>query len=155
MNWYKEHPDTVAGKLYKGFFETPQKRVQEHSNEMQLIPEEEVEARIKASRQEYARMQGETRGNFGGKKMTKKKVNMWIPDAVKNHKEGSLHKMLEVPQSETLPFTLVDKGCHTPIGKTFKNPTQTGKKKVKVTKLVKQRSCLALTLKRMGKKRKK
>jgi hypothetical protein len=87
--------------------------------------------------------------------MTKKKVDYWIPDAVKNHKEGSLHKMLEVPQSETLPFTLVDKGCHTPIGKTFKNPTQTGKKKVKVTKLVKQRSCLALTLKRMGKKRKK
>jgi hypothetical protein len=84
--------------------------------------------------------------------MIKKKVNNWIPDAVKNHKPGSLHRMLDVPQSETIPFTLLDKTCHTPIGKTVKNPTQTGKKKVKVTKLVKKRSCLALTLKRIGKK---
>lgn len=154
MNWYKEHPDTVAGKLYKGFFETPQKRVQKHSNEMQLIPEDEVEARIKASRQEYYRMHGGNRGNFGGKKMTKKKEEYWIPRSVNEHKKGSLHRMVGVPASEPIPFTFLQEIVDTPIGEHAKNPTQTGIKKIKVTHLVKARANWALNLKRISRKRK-
>jgi hypothetical protein len=85
----------------------------------------------------------------------KKKVNNWIPGALEHHKEGSLHRMLGVPKSEPIPFMLADKTCHTPVGKTFKNPVQTGDNKIKVTLLKKRRACLALTLKRIGRKRKK
>jgi hypothetical protein len=82
-----------------------------------------------------------------------KKVNKWIPGALEHHKEGSLHRMLGVPRSETIPFTFLETIRNTTIGKTAKNPTQIGKPSVKVTQLVKSRAVLALNLKRIGQKR--
>jgi len=85
--------------------------------------------------------------------MTTPKVNKWIPDALKHHREGSLHRMLGVPKSETIPFTLLEKIRTAPIGSTITNPVNAGKYKIKVTRLVKSRAVLALNLKRIGQKR--
>jgi hypothetical protein len=86
---------------------------------------------------------------------TKKEEEYWIPKSVNEHKAGSLHRMLEVPESEDLPFTLLEKIRVTPIGETIKNPTKIGKTHIKVTKLVKQRAVWGLNMKRIGQKRKK
>jgi hypothetical protein len=87
--------------------------------------------------------------------MTKKKETYWIPESVNKHKKGSLHRMLEVPKSEDIPFTLLEKIRNTPIGETIKNPVKTGKDKIKVTKLVKQRAVWGLNMKRISQKKKK
>jgi len=76
----------------------------------------------------------------------------WIPCALVNHKPGALHTMLGVPKTNTIPFTLLENIRKAPIGSTIKNPTQIGKSHIKITRLVKSRSVLALNLKRIGKK---
>jgi hypothetical protein len=86
--------------------------------------------------------------------MVTKKEDYWIPRSVNEHKKGSLHRMLEVPPSESIPFTFLQEIVNTPIGMIAKNPTQTGKKKIKVTHLVKARANWALNLKRISRKRK-
>jgi hypothetical protein len=91
----------------------------------------------------------------GEKEMTTKKADYWIPKSVNEHKAGSLHRILEVPASEKIPFTLLEKIRVTPIGETIKNPVKSGKNKIKVTKLVKQRAVWGLNMKRIGQKKKK
>jgi hypothetical protein len=101
---------------------------------------------------------GYTRGTMKQTKarsMVKKKEDYWIPDSVNKHKAGSLHRMLEIPKSEPIPFTLLEKIRVTPIGKTIKNPVKLGKDKLKVTKLAKGRSVWGLNLKRITQKKKK
>ena len=77
----------------------------------------------------------------------KKKEDLWIQDALKYHKEGSLHRMLGIQKEEKIPLALLNKIRKTEIGETIKNPSKKGKPKIKVTKLLKQRSVLAITLK--------
>jgi len=79
--------------------------------------------------------------------MTHKKY--WIKEAV--GKEGTLSRQLQIPIKDNIPFTLLEKIKTTPIGKTITNPTTKGKKRIKVTKLLKQRAVLALNLKRIRK----
>lgn len=68
--------------------------------------------------------------------------------------KGKLHKQLGIPQSQTIPTTLLKKIMDSKRGSTIKNPTMTGYDKVPVTKLLKQRANFALTLKKLRKKKK-
>ena len=73
----------------------------------------------------------------------------WIKDAV--GKSGTLSRQLQISIKENIPFTLLEKIRKTPIGTTITNPTTKGKKRIKVTRLLKQRAVLALNLKRIRK----
>ncbi len=75
-----------------------------------------------------------------------KRKTFWIKDALKGHKKGSLHRQLGVPMDKTITKSLLNKIKRTEIGKTVKNPTRTGKRRIKVTRLMKKRSVLAHTL---------
>lgn len=63
-------------------------------------------------------------------------------------KKGALGKQLGIPEKDNIPFTLLEKIKNTEIGKTIKNPTKSGKQEFKVTKKLKKRAVLALTMKR-------
>ena len=82
--------------------------------------------------------------------MPRKQVNKWLQPAFKEHTKGAMHRMLAIPQSETLPFTFLQEIVNTPIGQIAHNPTQIGTRKIKVTRLVKARANLALNAKRIG-----
>ena len=75
--------------------------------------------------------------------MVKKKL--WIQSAAL--KEGGLSRQLGIPIEDNIPVTLLKAIKNTDIGETIKNPTKKGKRQFKVTKLLKRRSVLALTLK--------
>lgn len=75
-----------------------------------------------------------------------KKDKFWIQNAINPKKRGALHRQLEVPKKKKLPKTLLRKIRGMEIGSTARNPTKIGKRKVKVTKLLKKRATLALTL---------
>jgi len=77
----------------------------------------------------------------------------WIQKAVK--KPGALSRQLGIPVEENIPKTLLEKIAKAPIGAVIKNPTKKGKREIKVTRLLKRRAVLALTLKRVAGKRKK
>jgi len=83
------------------------------------------------------------------RQMARKK--MWIQEAVK--KKGALSRQLGIPEDDTIPVTLLRKIAKTPIGRTITNPTSKGKKRIKVTRLLKKRAVLALTLKKLKRKR--
>lgn len=70
----------------------------------------------------------------------------WIQKA--KPKKGALSRQLGIPESENIPFTLLSLIKQSPIGTKIHNPTIKGKKVITVTKLLKQRANLALTLKR-------
>jgi hypothetical protein len=70
----------------------------------------------------------------------------WIHKATKGHKKGALHEQLDVPIDEKIPETLEKKIVDAPIGSTIENPTETGKKKIKITKCLKQRANFALNV---------
>ena len=76
----------------------------------------------------------------------------WIQKA--NLKKGALHRQLGIPQDEKIPVTLLKKIKKAKIGETITNPTKKGKRKIKVTQLLKRRANLALTLKELAKKKK-
>ncbi len=77
----------------------------------------------------------------------------WIRKAVK--KKGGLSRQLNIPEKENIPVSLLKKIRNAKIGTTITNPTKTGKKKIKVTRKLKRRAVLALTLKKLGRKKKK
>lgn len=64
-------------------------------------------------------------------------------------KKGALSRQLGIPEKDNIPFTLLEKIKKTEIGKIVENPTKTGKPSMRVTKKLKKRAVLALTLKRM------
>lgn len=68
----------------------------------------------------------------------KPRPKKWMQSAF-GTKEGALHKQLGVPLNQKIPKTLLRKLNNAKQGSTIKNPTKTGKKKIKVTHLVKQR----------------
>jgi hypothetical protein len=61
-------------------------------------------------------------------------------------KPGALRNQLNVSKGETIKKTTLDEIIKTPIGKVAHNPTETGKKRIHVTRLVKQRANLARNL---------
>jgi len=73
-------------------------------------------------------------------------VRYWIQGALRAHKKGSLHKQLGVPQDKRIPKRLLSRIKTAPIGKTIRNPARTGKRRLKVTGLLKKRAVLAHTL---------
>ena len=81
-----------------------------------------------------------------------RKKKLWMQEAFAGHKEGSLHRQLGVPQKETIPKTLLTEIKGTPVGETAKNPTKTGKRRVKVTGLLKKRAVLAHTAREVRRK---
>ncbi len=68
----------------------------------------------------------------------------WIQKAIE--KPGALHKQLEIPSSEVIPRSYLERIAATPIGEVAENPTRIGKAKVRVTGTLKKRTVLALTL---------
>jgi len=76
---------------------------------------------------------------------------LWIHKAVK--KRGALSRQLNIPIEKDIPKTLLRKIKATETGETIRNPTKTGKRRIKVTKLLKKRATLALTLKELPRRR--
>jgi len=70
----------------------------------------------------------------------------WIQSALRRHKRGSLHRQLEVPNSKRIPTGLLEKIKSAEVGTRITNPTKTGKRRIKVTGLLKKRAVVAHTL---------
>ena len=62
-------------------------------------------------------------------------------------KRGTLSRQLGIPVEDNIPITLLKAIRDAKIGSTIKNPTKTGKPHIKVTRLLKRRAVLAITLK--------
>ncbi len=90
---------------------------------------------------------GESRRHSLAAKKGWKKRRYWIRDAVKEGREGALSRQLGVPVEENIPVTLLERIKNASIGETVRNPTETGKRRVRVTRLLKRRAVLAHTLK--------
>ena len=73
----------------------------------------------------------------------------WIQSAIK--KPGALSRQLGIPIKKNIPISLLKKIRNAKIGSTITYPTKTGKRRIKVTRLLKKRAVLALTLKRLRK----
>jgi hypothetical protein len=69
-----------------------------------------------------------------------KKANRFPAKMFSAHKPGSTHRMFGVPKGQKLPRTFLQEVVDTPIGKVAHNPTQTGKRTIKVTMLAKKRA---------------
>ena len=78
-----------------------------------------------------------------------KKPKFWIKRALANRKKGVLSRQLGIPEEDNIPVTLLKAIKHTDIGEMVHNPTTKGKRWIKVTRLLKRRANLALTLKRL------
>lgn len=80
------------------------------------------------------------------------KKEYWIPKI--DMKKGALSRQLEIPKEENIPISLLAKIKKAKIGTTITNPTKTGKRRIKVTRLLKRRAVLAHTLKKIKKTKK-
>jgi len=89
---------------------------------------------------------------FSRKRKKSKWKRKWIP---RNMKKGALSRQLGIPEKENIPVTLLKKIKNAKVGSTITNPTKTGKRKIKVTRKLKRRAVIALTLKRLSKRKKK
>ena len=65
-----------------------------------------------------------------------------------NLKKGALHRQLGINVNVDIPRTLLRKIKGTSEGITISNPTKKGKRRIKVTKLLKQRVQFALNFSR-------
>ncbi|MBU0847617.1 hypothetical protein KKH23_10565 [Patescibacteria group bacterium] len=68
----------------------------------------------------------------------------WIGRAIK--RPGALSQQLGIPEERNIPTTLLRAIRRAPLGSTLQNPTRVGKREIPVTRLLKQRAGLALTL---------
>ena len=78
-------------------------------------------------------------------------VKRWIQQAI--HQPGKLHKDLGISKDQKIPMSLLNKIIGAKAGQTITNPTKVGKKRIKVTRKIEQRSILAKNLKNISKKR--
>jgi len=62
-------------------------------------------------------------------------------------KKGVLSKQLGIKEKDNIPMSLLNKIIKAKAGQTIRNPTKTGKRKIKVTRLLERRSILARNLK--------
>jgi hypothetical protein len=72
----------------------------------------------------------------------------WIQKA--NLKKGALSRQLGIKEEDNIPSTLLDRIVAAKAGDTIKNPTMSGKSKIKVTRKLERRAILARTLKGIG-----
>jgi len=68
-------------------------------------------------------------------------------------KHAALSRQLGIPISEDIPMKLLNAIRTAKIGDTISNPTKSGKRTFKVTRLLKKRAVLAITLKKTHHKR--
>lgn len=78
-------------------------------------------------------------------------MKYWIQKAI--NKPGTLHKNLSIPKDKKIPMSLLKKIVSAKAGDTIKNPTKTGKKRIKVTKKLERKAILAINLKNISKKK--
>jgi hypothetical protein len=76
-----------------------------------------------------------------------RRIKKWIQKA--GLKKGALSRQLGIPEKENIPFSFLDEIVRSPIGSVVVNPTTAGKKRIKVTLLLKRRAVMALNLKRI------
>jgi len=69
----------------------------------------------------------------------------WIQKA--GLRKGTLSRQLDIPVKDTIPITLLKAIRDAKTGSTVKNPTKSGRSNIKVTRLLKKRAVLAITLK--------
>ena len=67
-------------------------------------------------------------------------------------KKGVLHKQLGISKDEKIPLSLLNKIISAKPGETITNPTNKGRKKIKVNRLLERRSILARNLKSIAKR---
>ena len=65
--------------------------------------------------------------------------------AVLSRHPGALHRQLGIPQDTKIPKTLLARIQDADTGDVIKNPTKTGRPRYRVTRLMTQRTNLALT----------
>lgn len=71
----------------------------------------------------------------------------FIRRALANKKPGSLSRQLGIPIKDNIPKTLLNKIISAKAGQTIRNPTSSGKRRIKVTRLLERRAIFARTLK--------
>ncbi len=77
-------------------------------------------------------------------------VTKWIQ---KTHlKKGMLHKQLGIPQDMKIPISLLNKIIAAKPGDVITNPSNKGRKRIKVTRVLEKRANLARNLKKISKK---
>ena len=76
-------------------------------------------------------------------------VQRWIQKAIS--RPGRLHSNLKIPKGVKIPMKLLDAIVKATAGQTIGNPTNVGKKRIKVTRKLEQRAILARNLKKLKK----
>ncbi len=84
-------------------------------------------------------------------KKSKSKPTLFL----KNIKRGALSRQLGIAERDDIPMTLIRMIIRAKIGMLLRNPTKTGKLKIRITKLLIRRAILARTLKRFAMARRK
>ena len=69
-------------------------------------------------------------------------------------KKGALSRQLKIPEKDNIPVTLLNKIIKAKAGDTIRNPTKSGKKIIKVTRLLERRAIFARTLKKLPRRKK-
>lgn len=67
-------------------------------------------------------------------------------------KKGALSRNLGIPVKKNIPLTLLNKIIAAKAGQTISNPTQIGKRRILVTRLIERRAILARNLKGLRKR---
>ena len=75
------------------------------------------------------------------------KNKYWIRKAIK--KPGALSRQLGIPKEQNIPMTLLNKVVSAKPGETIRNPTKTGSRRIKVTRLMERRAIAARNLKKL------
>ena len=69
-------------------------------------------------------------------------------------KKGALSRQLKIPEKDNIPVTLLNKIIKAKAGDTIRNPTKSGKRRIKVTRLLERRAIFAKTLKKLPRRKK-
>ena len=62
-------------------------------------------------------------------------------------KKGALSRQLGIPEKNNIPMTLLNKIISAKAGQRIRNPTKSGKRNIKVTRLIERRAIMARNLK--------
>ena len=76
---------------------------------------------------------------------------LWIQEAIRKGREGALSRQLGIPVKDNILVALLRAIKYADIGEMVHNPTTKGKSWIKVMRLLKRRSVIALTLKGLKK----
>jgi hypothetical protein len=81
----------------------------------------------------------------------RRRRRFWIRRAIK--KPGALSRQLRIPIRAKIPTSLLRRIVRAKAGQTITNPTKVGKRRIKVTRLLERRASLALTLRKLVRRR--